>query len=172
MVRVHAQTLDVPVDVQVPLFLKATTYDRTFASKLQKNGQIQIGIVYQEKNRASVKEMEELQAALRKPGAGFKIGITLIPLVDGEDASARKEWSEVSAVYLTTMRGLDLAAILRQSHDHKVMSVATQPDWVSKGVTMGFELIGARPKFAINRNGALAEGCDFSSQLLKLATIY
>jgi YfiR/HmsC-like len=167
-----AQTLEVPVDVQVPLLLKATTFDRTFATKLQKNGVMQVGIVYQEKNRASVKEMEELQLALTKPAAGFKLQVTLMPLKDGEDLSKRREWADLTAVYITSLRGTDLAALLSQTHNHKVLSVSTDPDLAAKGTTMSFELVGSRPKFVINRAGAAAEGCDFSSQLLKLATIY
>ena len=170
--RVLAQALEVPADVQVPLFLKATTYDRAFSNKLKADGVIHVGICYQDKNRDSIKEMEALKTALSRPVAGFKVQVSTMAIGDGEDLSRRKEWNEFSAVYITSMRGLDLQGLLAQSHKHKVMSVSTDPELVGKGVTMGFELVGSRPKFAIHRLGAAAEGCDFSSQLLKLATIY
>lgn len=169
---VQAQTLEVPADVQVPLLLKATSYDRAFASKLKKNGVLHIGICYQAKNRASVKEMEELKAALSTKVAGFTLQVSLLSIEENENFAQRKEWTGLSAVYITSMRGLDLAALLAQMHQHKVMSVSTDPGLAAKGVTMSFELVGSRPKFVINREGAAAEGCDFSSQLLKLATIY
>ncbi len=169
---VHAQSLEVPADVQVPLLLKATSYDRAFASKLKKNGVLHIGICYQSKNRTSVKEMEELKAALSTKVAGFTLQVSLLAIEENENFAHRKEWPGLSAVYITSMRGLDLAALLAQMRQHKVMSVSTDPGLAAKGVTMSFELVGSRPKFVINREGAAAEGCDFSSQLLKLATIY
>jgi ABC-type uncharacterized transport system substrate-binding protein len=168
----QAQPLEVPLEVQVPLMLKATTYDRSFAAKLQKNGVLHVGICYQERNRASVKEMEDLKAEFSKPIAGFKLQITLMALSESEDFSRRKEWANLSAVYITSMRSIDLESLLKQARAHQVLTVGTDPALTSKGVTMGFELVGSRPKFVINRNSAEAEGCDFSSQLLKLATLH
>jgi hypothetical protein len=170
--RAIGQSVEVPLDVQVSLFLKATTFDRAFSPKLQKNGVIEVGIAYQEKNRPSVKEMEELKAAFAKPVAGFKIHVTPIPIDDGVDVAGRKEWGALSALYVTSMRGIELAAFLNESRKHQVLSVCTDPALVGKGVSMGFELVGSRPHFVINRDNAIAEGCDFSSQLLKLARIY
>ncbi len=168
----YGQTLEVPADVQVSLFLKATTYDRAFASKLKKNEVLQIGICYQEKNRASVKEMEDLELALSKPVNGFKIHVTRIAINEHEDFARLHEWTGLSVMYITSMRALDLPSLLTQAHKHKVLTVSTDPHLTIKGVSMSFELVGSRPKFVINRNGATAEGCDFSSQLLKLATIH
>lgn len=170
--KMEAQALEVPVDVQVPMLLKATTFDRTFTSKLQKNSVIHVGICYQDKYRTSLKEMEELQAALTKPIAGFQVKVSLLTMGEDEDLSQRKEWGGLSVIYITSMRGLDLASLLEQARNHKVLTVATDPKLAPKGVSMSFELVGSRPKFVINRSAAAAEGCDFSSQLLKLATIY
>jgi ABC-type uncharacterized transport system substrate-binding protein len=166
------QSLDVPVEVQVPLFLKATSYDRTFASKLQQNGVLHIGICYQAKNRTSVQEMEALKQELSKPSNGFKIQLTIMAIDNGTEISRRKEWESLSAIYITSMRGVDLVALLQEARNHKVMSVCTDAGLATKGVSVGFELVGSRPKFVINRDSAASEGCDFSSQLLKLATVY
>jgi ABC-type uncharacterized transport system substrate-binding protein len=169
---VCGQSLDVPVEVQVPLFLKATSYDRTFASKLNQNGVLHIAICYQAKNRISVQEMEALKQELSKPSNGFKIQLTIMDIGDGTQIAARKEWESLSAIYITSMRGVDLMALLREARNHKVMSVCTDAGLATKGVSVGFELVDSRPKFVINRDSAASEGCDFSSQLLKLATIY
>jgi len=166
------QMIDVPIDMQVPLVLKATSFDRTFPTKLQKNGVLRVGICYQFDHRPSVQEMEAVKGALEKPAAGFKIEIVLLGFVDDEKLEERKEWATLSAIYITTMRGLDLQALLAQARKHQVMSIATNPNLVKKGASMSFELVGQRAKFVINRGSAIAEGCDFSSQLLKLATIY
>ena len=166
------QLLEVPVDVQVPLFLKATSYDRAFASKLHHDGVLQVGICYQARNRTSQQEMESLRSELSKPIPGFAVELILMPIDEGTDFSRRKEWSTLSAIYITSLRGFDLDHLLEQARIHQVMSVCTHPGLAAKGVSMGFELVGSRPRFVINRSSATSEGCDFSSQLLKLATIY
>jgi hypothetical protein len=168
---VLAQSLEVPIDLQVSLFLKATTYDRTFASKLQKNDVLQVGICYQPDLRTTVAEMEALKAALETPVAGFKVRITLIEFADDEDIAARKEWPTLSAIYITSMRGLDHKTLLAQAQRHQVLTATTNPALVAKGVSIGFELVGGRPKFVINRKATIDEGCEFSSQLLKLARV-
>jgi hypothetical protein len=170
--KLLSQDLDVPIDLQVPLMLKATTYDRNFASKNQVQGVVQIGICYQSKFRKSLIEMEALKEQFSKPVAGFKIQIVLMDLAEGQDLGKRKEWAQLSIVYLTSMRGIDLDAIRTQTNGYDILSVCTDPAWVQKGITIGFELLGGRPHFVINRKNAVEEGCDFSSQLLKLATIY
>ncbi len=169
---VIGQMIDVPISLQVPLVLKATSFDRTFPSKLQKNGVLRVGICYQFEHRPSVQEMEALQEAFEKPAPGFKVEIVLMGFADDEKLEERKEWPSLSAIYITTMRGFDLQALLAQARKHQIMSIATNPNLVRKGTTMSFELMGQRAKFVINRNSSIAEGCDFSSQLLKLATIY
>jgi YfiR/HmsC-like len=168
---VFAQSVEVPIDVQVPLFLKATTYDRTFPTKLQKNDVLQVGICYQPDLRTTVAEMEALKAAFETPMTGFKIRITLINFAEDEDIAAIKAWPTLSAIYITSMRGLDLKTLLEQAQRHQVLTVATDPAIVAKGTAIGFELVGGRPKFVINRKATIDEGCEFSSQLLKLARV-
>ncbi len=170
--KAWTQVLEVPIDVQVPLFLKATSYDRTFPSKLQKNGVLQIGVCYQDDYRVSVNELEALKEAFSKPVAGFKIQLVPMPIADKESLEGRKEWGTLTAVYITSMRGLNLNSLLEQTRKEKVMSVSTDPKLSSKGVSMSFSLVGSRPKFVIHRQNSIDEGCEFSSQLLKLATVY
>ncbi len=168
----QSQIIEVPIDLQVPLFLKATTYDRNFPAKLQKNGVLQVGICYQERNRISIQEMEALEAELSKKVSGFTIQLTMILVTETETFERRKEWQELTALYITSMRGIKLDKLLAQTQKHQVISVCTDQNLVGKGVTMGFEVVGSRPRFVINRDNAIAEGCDFSAQLLNLATIH
>ncbi len=170
--RVQAQELLVPIDLQVPLMLKATGYDRNFGLKKASDGTITIGICYQPKFRQSVSEMEGIKAQLGKEVAGFKIKVVLVSITETEDLASMKEWSSLSILYMTSLRGIEVATLLAQARQHSVMTVCTDPANVQRGVAMGFDIQGGRPHFIINRESSIKEGCDFSSQLLKLATIY
>lgn len=167
-----AQSSGVPLDVQVALLIKATSYDRNIAQKRQADGYLHIGICYQDKLRASALEMEGLAAELRKQELTAKIKIHPLQLYEGQDLANHADLPGLSVLWLTNMRGLDIAKVAGLTRKRGILSVATVPDWVQKGISMGFDLQGGRPHFLIHRSASLAEGCDFSSQLLKLATVY
>jgi hypothetical protein len=169
---VSAQELQVPISTQVPLMLKATRYDRNFGTKQGSDGTVTVGICYQAKYPPSVSEMASLQEQFTKGISGFRLKVVMVAVTEMENLSRRKEWADLSIVYLTTMEGIDLEKLLAVTRAHGVMSVCTQPANVEKGVTMGFDKIGGRAHFVINRGSSKLEGCDFSSQLLKLATVY
>ncbi len=170
--RLKAQDVLVPIDVQVPLMLKATGYDRNFGMKKASDGTVTVGICYQPKFRQSAMEMEKLTEHLGKQVVGFKLKMIPIAITETADLGALKEWSQLSVLYITTLRGVEMAELLKQAQQHGVLTVCTDPVNVQKGVSMGFDLQGGRPHFLINRESSIKEGCDFSSQLLKLATVY
>jgi hypothetical protein len=59
-----AQTMPMPVDIQLPLFLKILTYDRSFQYKAR--SAITIGIIYLPGDPASVKAKDEMVANLQR----------------------------------------------------------------------------------------------------------
>ncbi|MFN8397629.1 MAG: YfiR/HmsC family protein [Bacteroidia bacterium] len=170
--RCVAQGTVVPLDVQVALLIKATSYDRNIDKKRQPDGYLHIGVCYQEKLRASTLEMEGIVAELKKQESAAKVKVHRILLGEGQSLASHPDLPSLSVLWLTNMRGLDVAEIIDLTRKKRLLSVTTLPAWVQKGVSMGFDLQGGRPHFLIHRSASVEEGCDFSSQLLKLATVY
>lgn len=161
------QTYEVPANVQVSLVMKATPYCRALPEKLQ-GGAFVVGILYQEKNRASYLSMESLRDEFKKLNSTTKVELKFLKL--GENGRpAADAWTGLSAIFLTPMRSADLPYILGQTAAKDIWSIAVDPADCRRGATMSFELVDSRPKFMINLKSASAENCDFSSQLLKLA---
>ena len=170
--RGMAQGAVVPIDVQVALLIKATSYDRNIESKRQPDGFLHIGICYQDKLRSSAQEMEGLVAELKKQEAIAKIKVHRVLLTEGQSLADHPELPSLSIVWLTNMRGLAIEEVTTVTRKMRLLSVSTVPAWVQKGISMGFDLLGGRPHFLIHRSASVEEGCAFSSQLLKLATVY
>ena len=169
---VLGQNPEINIDVQVPLLLKATTYDRGFFDKVGERDAIFVGICYEPGYRRSVNEKEALEAAFKDEGSHVPTKLFFIPL-DPEEGSERPPiWEELAIVYITSLKEHEVDEVIEHTRKHDVMSVATVPEYVEDGVTMSFGKVGNRPKFMINQGGAKAEGCDFSSQILKLAIIF
>lgn len=167
----QAQVIEVPIYLQVPLAVKSLAYSKSLPTKL-KDGRLVIGICYQENNRRSYQQMEELNAAFAKEQFSVPIRIQKVALDDQGFPLRPMAWSTLSCVYITTLQGVSPARLLAQSRDHAVISFSTDPTAVLTHVAVAFELIGGRAKFAINLANSEKEHCEFSSQLLKLAKIY
>jgi hypothetical protein len=169
--RLHAQVTDVPINLQVPLAIKALDYSKGLAGKLR-NGKLVIGICYQEKFRRSFAQMEELVDALEREKPSYTIQIVRIPIDDAGRPIQPIQWKKLSCVYFTVLRAATPAPILSETQPLQLISLSADPTAARTHVAMAFELIGGRAKIAINRAHADKEGCEFSSQLLKLAIIY
>lgn len=170
--RGMAQGKAVPIDVQVALLIKATSYDRNIDSKRQPDGYLHIGVCYQDRLRSSVQEMESLVTELKKQEATAKVKVHRLLLTEGQSLADLPDLPGLSIIWLTNMRGLDIEEVTQVTRKLQLLSVSTVPTWVQKGISMGFDLQGGRPHFLIHRSASVEEGCAFSSQLLKLATVY
>lgn len=169
--QAQAQALEVPITQQVPLAVKSLSYAKNLPTKLR-DGRLVVGICYQENNRRAYTQMEELSRAFAKEHFSVPIRLQLIPLDEDGLPLSPVNWKNLSCVYLTALRGVNPAPLLAQSRAQGVISFSTDPSAALTHVTMAFELIGGRAKFAINLANSEKEKCEFSSQLLKLAKIY
>lgn len=168
----HGQTETVPVDLQVPLLLKAMKFERNFENKLSGSPkEVVIGVVYQEKLRRSFQSRNAFAANIQKLSFDIPIRLVLIPLNEDNSIPEMLDWSPLTILYITPMRGVDIVAITDKTRENGVISSSGIPLYGDKGVTLTFDLEKDRPKFVINRSSAEAEECDFSAQLLKLAII-
>ena len=69
------------------------------------------------------------------------------------------------------LRAFDLAAITDWARKSRIVTLTGIPAFVDRGVSVGIDLQGGKPRILINLQAARAEGADFDSGLLKLARI-
>lgn len=171
-----AQSVSVPVEKQFPLLMKSIGFDRNFGEKVENNKTIVIGIVYQEKTRKSSNFKDQLIRAVldleNQDLSKYDITYRLIPIDEGLTEDVRIKIQSSSIMYVTPLRGVDVEDLGEISRANNVLSVAMVPDDCRAGLSMSFEQTGPRPKLLIHLRAARAEGCNFSSQLLKIANTF
>jgi len=167
-----AQEMPVPVDLQLSLFLKIVTFNRSL--KPQPDGKLRLGVVYQGLFRASLLTREQIEAGCRdladKDGAGLLIEV--VPLdIHGRKIEEVLVAGQVDLLYIAPLRAYDIGEICRLTRRMRILSLTGVPEYSSLGVAVAIGKRKDMPQIIINLPAARAEGADFSSQLLKLARI-
>lgn len=170
----YAQEMDAPVQVQIPLLLKILTFDRKLGDRAP-GDDIVIAIVYLGGYRASIvarDEVVDVLTSIRNPYiSGHPVHWVEVEYTTG--ASLRRDIirERVDVIYLTPLRGVDLATITLVARTTRITSFTGVPHYVNGGVALGVGINRDRPEIIINLDAARAEGSDFNSQLLRVARI-
>lgn len=163
----------VPADVQAALFAKIATFDRALPALAKR--EIAIGVLYQRRVRASLEFQEDFVRALAAiPGqriANMPFRTIAIDWDGTEDIGALLDREPIQILYVTPLRAVSIEQIAAAAKSRGVRTWTAVPDYVERGLALGIGLRGDRPLILVNLPQARAEGCDLSSQLLKLARV-
>jgi hypothetical protein len=168
---VGAQAGDVPIGLQIPLFLKVVSFDRQLASRM--GNELVVGVAYQGGNRESVRAKEDAVRALRDardvPGM-LRVRIEAIDL-DKETLAIELVRRRIVVLYVAPLRALNIADVATAARAARVTTITGTPGYLSDGLAVSVRYQGERPKLLINVDAARLEGAEFSAELLKLAQV-
>jgi hypothetical protein len=162
-----AQDVAVPVEVQVPLFIKILSFDRTLGSRPA--GPLIVGVLYQGEYRASADIASQVRRALKDSGEDLRI--VSIDLDHTPDLLNALSHQHLHVLYVSPLRAIDLKTVTITSRQVGVRTVTGVPKYVEDGLGIGIDLKGERPEIVVNLLASRAEGSDLDAQLLKLARI-
>jgi len=168
-----AQEVRVPIEVQFELFSKILIFDRNLQSRV--DGEIVFGIVYQSHYRPSVEAAETLRDLLHRiPGeglAGLPVRTVMIDLEKSIPLDQAIEINGLNILYVPPLRAFDVKTISTISRARKILTLTGVPAYSHSDLSVSVDSLGGRPQVLVNLTAATAEGCDFSSKLLNLATV-
>lgn len=165
--------MNLPLDEQVPTFLKALAYDRNLHDKAR--GDILIGLLYAEsdvESEAAARNVAKLIAASPMKAIGdLPVFYRMIPYKDKADLTAviAEEWVDV--LYLSPGVSALLDSVLAVSAASKVLTVTGVSDYVRRGASFGLDARDGHAEMIVNLPSALSEGSQFESQFLNLCTV-
>jgi len=170
----QAQEMEVPLELQFKLILKALSFDRSLTERC--GDSLDFCILYQAKFLQSENIKREL---LRMTQNDEKMkSLDNVPIVwktldynRPADLSSIIHNTTVDVLYITPLRTVDISSIADFCHNYKINSVTGVPEYLEKGLTLAVGAFGDIPLIIINLPAAKAEGSDYSSQLLKLAKV-
>ena len=165
--------MDVPMDVQYPLFLKILAFDRELPKRA--GTEIVIGLLYQERVRQSWLAKDEFMRAVQKSSIK-KIHdrpVRVVPIAYDRITSLSEALAEreIDVLYVAPLRATDLKEIVREVRRQKIMTLTGVPEYVEAGLSVGLALEGDSPEILVNLAASKAEGANFHAQLLRLARL-
>jgi hypothetical protein len=170
--RVGAEDVVVPISLQMELMLKVASYDRNLPQRA--GGAVRIAVLLKVENadsvRASAQALKALSAA--SDVDGMPLERTSTSYSDGPALARTIRESRVSVLYVTP--GFDeeeLAAIARALDGVSVLSAGALAKYTSRGVVLGFDLVGGKPKLLVNLQLAKRQRVELSSSVLKLMRV-
>lgn len=165
-----AQEMEVPVSVQLPLFLKVMSFDRQLRARA--GGEIVLGIAYQGGYRASAdarRDASRAAAALTEV-AGIPVTVVSIDL-DREDLAHALARGKVTLLYVAPVRGIEVKDLTTASREAHVTTLSGVVRYVELGMAVGVRLVGDRPRIVVNLAASKLEGAELGAELLKLSEV-
>lgn len=167
-----AQEMPVPIDLQHNLFCKILSYDRTLTAEARDN--IVIGIMYQSRYITSLNTVKQFSEAIEKTSgetiSGKLVKYVHIDIMD-KDISEAVEEHNPDVLYVAPLRAVNIKDIAEVCRTREILSMTGVPEYCQQGISVGLGEMEGRPRIIINLAASRAEGANFSSLLLKLATI-
>jgi hypothetical protein len=163
----------VPFDVQVPLVLKALTYDRNLKTRAIGAEQVRIAIIVAKGGKDSA---ADLNASLGRLSGRTVNGLAVVftEIEAGDDQTLETKLGEGQWAAAYVMPGLapaDLARVRRLCEARHVLSVAAIVDDLEHGLAFGIGAADGHPQIVINLPASKACGSDFDLALLQLSKV-
>lgn len=167
-----AQVSTVPAEIQAELLAKLEGYDRGFAARA--GDAARIFLVVKPGSTKSQISAEEMRAALARIDrvGGLPHQETIVPYPGAQALAQRCRDEKIAVVYFTPGFDDEVDALRVALAEDNVLSLGAVSDYVPKGIVLGFELESGKPKILINLEQARRQGVNFSSDVLRLMTVY
>ena len=169
---VWAEQVSVPLSLQAQLLAKVAGYDRNFVARA--GAQARIVLLVRPGNAESGRTAAEMQrelAALATIG-GLPHLETISSYTNAANLRALCRDEGVSIVFLGPGFGDEIEPIRAALEGVNVLSAGALPEYVPRGIVLGFDLLSGKPKLLVQLTQARKQQVDLSSALLNLVKVY
>jgi hypothetical protein len=166
-----AQSVEVPVRLQVELLSKVAAYDRNFAERAR--GRVQVFVIVKRDDPESERVGEQISAELK---ANERLG-GLPHVHERLHFASAKSLAELSQtrgaaiLYLSTGLSEQIPAIATALDGISVLSVSASAADVRQRAVLGFDVEAGKPKLVVHLDQARRQKIAFKPELLRLARV-
>ncbi|MGV3710865.1 MAG: YfiR/HmsC family protein [Gemmatimonas sp.] len=161
-----AQEMEIPVSLQIPLFLKVISFDR---QRVQDDPTLVVGVAFQSGFRLSSVTRDDAERAFR--GAGDR-RVKVVPIdLDVTKLGEALAQHQVSVLYVAPLRAYNVRSIAEAASAAHATTITGVSQYVTQGLSVSARLQSERPKLLINLSAARKGGANFAAELLKLAEV-
>jgi len=167
-----AQSAAVPADLQAELLSKLAAYDRNLTKRARDGARVLIVVKPGDaRSRLAAASMKNALSHVERIG-GLPHQETVVAY-DSALALAKLCRSERAAViYVTPGFDDDIDALQKALVGVDVLSVSAVPDYVPRGIVLGFELVSGKPRISLNLEQSKLQNVDFKADVINLMKVY
>jgi len=171
--KLETGQMSVPEELQVSIFLKILTYDRSLGERVKDT--IRIGVLCFPEDAQSKKNKEAIIESLKlnkdKTINGIPFNFIEIEFSSEKKLEEVTKEKRINVLYVTSNGSDIIKRILPITQARKILTITGRVDYVNQGISVGLTVKEEKPQVVINLPSAKAEGSDFSANLLRLCKV-
>jgi hypothetical protein len=166
-----ADSATVPLGLQVELFAKVADYDKTLPGRSE--GVVRVVVVSRsgvaESTSAAARVMNALSGV--STIAGLQHKDSTVEFTDAPALAALCKSQGVSILFMAPGLADVAESVSKELTNVPVLSVSATAEGAARGMVLGFDLAGGKPKLVINLPASKRQGVRLSAEVLKIATV-
>jgi hypothetical protein len=170
--RAGADDVTVPVSLQMDLLLKVASYDKNL--KLRAGDRVRVAVVFKPDDADSTRYAGQALKALSEVEdiSGMRVEPHSFIYTDAAGLARYTREGGVAVLYVAPGFGDDdLDAIAQALDGVSVLSAGALPKYTLRGLVLGFDLAGGKPKLWVHLERARRQRVELSSSVLKLMKV-
>jgi hypothetical protein len=170
--RVTAEDVSVPISLQMELLLKVAAYDKNLRERAR--DRVRIAVVVRQDDPDSGRSAAQALKALSQAETidGMPLDRVSTTYTDAATLARFIHEGNVAILYVTPgFRDTEIEAIAQALDGVSVLSVGALAKYVPRGMVLGFDLVGGKPKLSVNLGRARRQKVELSSSVLKLVRV-
>jgi YfiR/HmsC-like len=170
--RVGAEDVVVPISLQMELMLKVASYDKNL--KQRARDRVRIAVLLKPEDADSGRSAGQALKALSTADDVAELPVERLSISYTEAPALVRQIRESNVSILYVTPGFDEKEIdaLAQALDGvSVLSAGALGKYTTRGVVLGFDLVGGKPKLLVNLTIAKRQRVELSSSVLKLMRV-
>jgi nanoRNase/pAp phosphatase (c-di-AMP/oligoRNAs hydrolase) len=170
--RVGAQDVTVPVSLQMELLLKVASYDKNLKERAR--DRVRVAVVSKQDDADSARYAGQALKALSEVDDVSGMPVEPISLIYTDAAALARFTREGSVAVLYVAPGFgeaEMDAIALALDGINVLSAGALSKYTIRGLVLGFELAGGKPKLWVHLERARRQRVELSSSVLKLMRV-
>jgi YfiR/HmsC-like len=167
-----ADQVVVPLELQAELLGKVASYDRNMSARA--GDRLQVLLLTKPSDSESVRVVSRMQSALRALAliGGLPHDEQTLNFTTAADLARHCRAQHIAILFLGPGHGDDLPAIREALDNVDVLSVSAVPEYVQRGVVLGFDVVSGKPRLLVNLAQARRQHVALRAEVLKLMKVY
>ena len=167
-----AEDVAVPVSLQADLAVKVAAYDKNFVARAGERAKVLV--VRKGGNADSTRVAAQMMSALSAIDhiAGLPHDDVELAWSSAIALVSTIKKQRVAMVYFAPGFADEVESIRKALEDVDVLTVSSMPEYVEKGIVLGFDLVGGKTKLVCHLGQAKKQRVAFKAEALKLMKVY